>query len=53
LVLTEGVIPYLSEEEVGAVASDPNKYPVSETPNLCWVEVDCAKITEWKEFRLF
>jgi methyltransferase (TIGR00027 family) len=27
LVLTEGVIPYLSEEEVGALASDLNKYP--------------------------
>jgi methyltransferase (TIGR00027 family) len=27
LVLTEGVIPYLSEEEVGAVACDLNKYP--------------------------
>src|SRR5215475_9209911 len=27
LVLTEGVIPYLSEEEVGALASDLAKYP--------------------------
>jgi methyltransferase (TIGR00027 family) len=27
LALTEGVIPYLSEEEVGALASDLNKYP--------------------------
>jgi methyltransferase (TIGR00027 family) len=27
LVLTEGVIPYLSEEEVGALASDLNQYP--------------------------
>jgi methyltransferase (TIGR00027 family) len=27
LVLTEGVIPYLSEEEVGALALDLNKYP--------------------------
>jgi methyltransferase (TIGR00027 family) len=27
LVLTEGVIPYLSEEEVGALACDLNKYP--------------------------
>jgi methyltransferase (TIGR00027 family) len=27
LVLTEGVIPYLSEEEVGALASDLHKYP--------------------------
>jgi len=27
LVLTEGVIPYLREEEVGALASDLNKYP--------------------------
>jgi methyltransferase (TIGR00027 family) len=27
LVLTEGVIPYLSEEEVGALASDLNSYP--------------------------
>jgi methyltransferase (TIGR00027 family) len=27
LVLTEGVIPYLSEEEVGSLASDLNKYP--------------------------
>ena len=27
LVLTEGVIPYLSEEEAGALASDLNKYP--------------------------
>ena len=27
LVLTEGVIPYLSEEEVGALASDLNKHP--------------------------
>jgi methyltransferase (TIGR00027 family) len=27
LVLTEGVIPYLSEEGVGALASDLNKYP--------------------------
>ncbi len=27
LILTEGVIPYLSEEEVGALASDLNKYP--------------------------
>jgi methyltransferase (TIGR00027 family) len=27
LVLTEGVIPYLSEEEVGALAFDLNKYP--------------------------
>jgi methyltransferase (TIGR00027 family) len=27
LVLTEGVIPYLSEEEVAALASDLNKYP--------------------------
>jgi O-methyltransferase involved in polyketide biosynthesis len=27
LVLTEGVIPYLSEEEVGALASDLKKYP--------------------------
>jgi len=26
LVLTEGVIPYLSEEEVGALASDLNRY---------------------------
>jgi methyltransferase (TIGR00027 family) len=26
LVLTEGVIPYLSEDEVGALASDLNKY---------------------------
>jgi methyltransferase (TIGR00027 family) len=26
LVLTEGVIPYLSDEEVGALASDLNKY---------------------------
>lgn len=27
LVLTEGVIPYLSEQEVGALASDLRKYP--------------------------
>jgi methyltransferase (TIGR00027 family) len=27
LVLTEGLIPYLSEEEVGALASDLNEYP--------------------------
>jgi methyltransferase (TIGR00027 family) len=27
LVLTEGIIPYLSEEEVAALASDLNKYP--------------------------
>jgi methyltransferase (TIGR00027 family) len=27
VVLTEGVIPYLSEEEAGALASDLNKYP--------------------------
>jgi methyltransferase (TIGR00027 family) len=27
LVLTEGVIPYLSEEDVGALASDLKKYP--------------------------
>jgi methyltransferase (TIGR00027 family) len=27
LVLTEGVIPYLSEEEVGALAFDLNQYP--------------------------
>jgi methyltransferase (TIGR00027 family) len=32
---------------------DTRPYRLELPPNLCWVEVDCAKITELKEFRLF
>jgi methyltransferase (TIGR00027 family) len=32
---------------------DTRPYRLELPSNLCWVEVDCAKITELKEFRLF